>query len=125
MRVLVLGAGGKTGGLVVRSALAEKHDVTVLVRDAARFRREGEGAARVVVGDATNPDDVRRAVQGQTAAIDVIGGSTPYKQTRLETTAVRNLIGAMRDEGARRLIAVSMMGAGDSRSQAPSGTDTS
>ena len=123
MKVLVLGASGKTGGLVVRSALAEKHDVTVLVRDAARFRQEGslegEEAARVVVGDATHPDDVRRAMQGQTAAIDVIGGSTPYKQTRLETTAVHNLIGAMRDEGAQRLIAVSMMGIGDSRSQAP------
>jgi uncharacterized protein YbjT (DUF2867 family) len=122
MKVLVLGASGKTGSLVVRSALAEKHDVTVLVRDAARFKLEGEEAAHavhVVVGEATDPDDVRRAVQGQTAAIDVIGGSTPYKQTRLETTAVHNLIGAMRHEGAKRLIAVSMMGIGDSWPQAP------
>jgi len=123
MKVLVLGAGGKTGDLVVRSALAEKHEVTVLVRNAAGFRQEGlpEGqeAVRVLVGDATDPDDVCRAMQGQAAAIDVIGGSTPYKQTRLETTAVRNLIAAMRAGGGRRLIAVSMMGIGDSRPQAP------
>jgi uncharacterized protein YbjT (DUF2867 family) len=117
VNVLILGAGGKTGGLVVKSALAQKHEVTVLVRDATRFK--GEAEVRVVVGDATHPADVRRAMQGQAAAIDVIGGTTPYKQTRLETTAVHNLIEAMRDEGAQRLIAVSMIGLGDSWSRAP------
>jgi uncharacterized protein YbjT (DUF2867 family) len=119
MNVLVLGASGKTGGLVVRRALARNHEVTVLVRDAARFKQEGEEEVRVVVGDATNAGDVRRALQGQAAVIDAIGGSTPYKPTRLETTAVHNVIGAMREQGARRLICVSAMGIGDSRSQAP------
>lgn len=116
MRVLVLGATGKTGRLVVDRALAKSHEVTVLVRDPSKFRTKG---ARVLAGDATKSDDVMNAVRGQDAVIDTIGGTTPYKTTRLETTSVRNIIDAMRAEGARRLIVISMMGLGESRAQAP------
>jgi uncharacterized protein YbjT (DUF2867 family) len=116
MKVLVLGATGKTGSLVVGRALEKNHEVTVLVRDPAKFTRS---EVRVLAGDATRHDDVRKAMVGQAAAIDTIGGTTPYKTTRLESTAVRNVIDAMRAEGARRLIVVSMMGLGGSRAQAP------
>jgi uncharacterized protein YbjT (DUF2867 family) len=116
MKVLVFGATGKTGGLVVDRALAKGHEVTVLVRDAGRFTKPG---VRVVAGDATRAEDVRDAMRGQEAVIDAIGGTTPYKATRLETKSVRNIIAAMRAEGARRLIVVSMMGIGESRAQAP------
>ena len=116
MKILVLGAGGKTGGLVVQQALAQGHAVTVLVRDAGKYN-----GANVTVqqGDATNAGDVQRAVQGQDAVIDTIGGTTPYKATTLERTAARNVIAAMRAEGVQRLIVVSMMGIGESRAQAP------
>jgi putative NADH-flavin reductase len=116
VRILVLGATGKTGRLVVDRALAKSRDVTVLVRDPSKFRTKG---VRVLAGDATKSDDVRNAVRGQHAVIDAIGGTTPYKTTRLETTSVRNIIDAMRAEGARRLIVISMMGLGESRAQAP------
>ena len=116
MRVLVFGATGKTGGLVVDCALAKGHEVTVLVRDAGKFGKDG---VRVLAGDATKPDDVLRAVQGQDAIIEAIGGTTPYKTTSLESTSVRNMIDAMKTESVRRLIVVSMMGIGESRAQAP------
>jgi putative NADH-flavin reductase len=116
MRVVVFGATGKTGGLVVDRALAKEHEVTVLVRDASKFKKEG---VHVLAGDATKPDDVLRAVRGQDAVIETIGGSTPYKTQILESTSVRNMIDAMQTEGVRRLIVVSMMGIGESRSQAP------
>ena len=116
MKVLVFGATGKTGGLVVDRALARGHEVTVLVRDAGRFTKPG---VRVVTGDATRREDVREAMRGQDAVIEAIGGTTPYKATRLETDSVRNIIAAMRAEGAKRLIVVSMMGIGGSRAQAP------
>jgi putative NADH-flavin reductase len=116
MKVLVFGAGGKTGGLVVDLALAEGHEVTVLVRNAARFKRQ---RVRVLTGDATKAADVANAMQGQDAVVDAIGGATPYKATDLESTSVRNMIAAMKATGTRRLIVVSMMGIGDSRAQAP------
>jgi len=116
MKVLVFGAAGKTGGLVVEHALAKGYEVTVLVRDVSRFTMPG---VQVLVGDATRLDDVRQAVRGQDGVIDAIGGSTPYKKTLLERTSVRNMIEAMRAEGVSRLIVVSMMGLGESRGQAP------
>ena len=58
-------------------------------------------------------------MRGQDAVIDAIGGSTPYKTTLLESPSVRNMIDAMKAEGVRRLIVISMMGIGESRVQAP------
>jgi putative NADH-flavin reductase len=88
----------------------------VLVRNASKFNKAG---VRVVIGDATKPDDVLHAVRGQDAIIDAIGGSTPYKTTLLESTSMRNMIDAMKAVGVRRLIVISMMGIGESSVQAP------
>jgi uncharacterized protein YbjT (DUF2867 family) len=116
MKVLVFGATGKTGGLVVDSAIAKGHEVTVLVRDPAKFDRP---RVTVFSGSATNPNDLYAAMAGQDAVIESIGGTTPWKATQLETTSVRNIIATMKSEGVRRLIVTSMMGIGDSRAQAP------
>ena len=115
MKVLIFGASGKTGSLVVDLALARGHEVTVLVRDPAKVNE----SVRVIVGDATDRQDVFKAVEGHDAVIDTIGGTTPYKDTALERTAAQNIIDAMRAGNVRRLIVVSMMGLGDSRDQAP------
>jgi len=116
MKVLVFGANGKTGGLVVERAVATGHDVSVLVRDASKYGRAG---VRVIQGDATKAEDVKGAMEGQEAAMDSIGGTMPWKATTLEATAVRNIVGAMRTAGARRLIVVSSMGVGESAGQSP------
>jgi len=116
MKVLVFGASGKTGGLVVERALAKGHAVTVLVRDPKKFMQAG---VRVVVGDATKAEDVRGAMRGQEVVIDAIGGTAPYKKQTLESMAARAIVAAMKSEGARRLIVVSMMGLGESVAQAP------
>jgi putative NADH-flavin reductase len=116
MNVLVFGATGKTGNLVVERALAEGHQVTALVRNAAKITQP---SANVVVGDATNLNDVRKAMHSQHVVIDTVGGTTPYKTTQLESNVARNIIAAMRAESVRRLIVVTMMGLGESRDQAP------
>jgi len=116
MNVLVFGATGKTGSLVVDRALAKGHTVTVLVRDPAKITNPN---VRVLTGSATNESDVLAAMIGQQAVIESIGGTTPYKATQLETTSIRNIIAAMRTANVPRLITVSMMGIGDSRPQSP------
>ena len=116
MKVLVFGATGKTGKLVVERALNAGHEVTVLVRDAGKIR---DGKVRVLTGDATKPSDVLNAVQGQDAVIESIGGTTPYKATTLETTSATNIVNAMKSKGVKRLVVVSMLGLGQSRTQAP------
>ena len=116
MNVLIFGGTGKTGKLVVERALTQGHTVTVLVRDPIKFKIPN---VRVITGNATNPSDVLAAMHGQHAVIETIGGTTPWKSTHLESDAIHAIIHAMQEEGARRLISVSMMGIGDSRAQSP------
>jgi putative NADH-flavin reductase len=117
MKVVVFGAGGKTGSLVVEKAVAAGHRVTLFLREAATLPQNPD--VRIVTGDAGDHTAVRRAISGQDAVIDTIGGKTPYKDTELERNAARNIITAMQEENVRRLIVISMMGIGESSEQAP------
>ena len=116
MNVLVFGATGKTGSLVVERSLAKGHTVTVFVRDPLKFTRPN---VRVCTGNATNFSDVLTAMRGQQAVIETIGGTTPWKFTQLESDSIHTIINAMHEEHVPRLISVSMMGIGESISQAP------
>ena len=117
MNVIVFGANGKTGSLVVEQALAAGHTVTTFVHTDTRASHPD--GVRVITGDAGNAAAVQAAIAGQNAVIDTIGGRTPYKDTDLERTAAANIVHAMQAEGVSRLVVVSMMGIGDSAQQAP------
>ena len=111
MKILIVGAAGKTGRATVEQALAAGHEVTAFVRNAADLEIPN---VRVVEGDATDGNDINQAVQDQDAVIDTIGGKTPYKETTMETSAAKAIVTAMLANGVHRLIAISMLGIGDS-----------
>ena len=116
MKVLVFGANGKTGRLVVARAVAKGHEVSVLVRHPGSAAQPG---IRVITGDALQPDDVLGAMAGQDAVVDCIGGTKPWKSQTLERNAMQNIVKAMKTSGAKRLVVVSAMGVGDSKKQSP------
>jgi len=116
MNVLILGAAGKTGSLVVERAVAAGHVVTAFVRDAATYRAPAD--VRVVAGDATNLASVDKAMVAQDAVIDTIAGKTPYRKTTLERSVAGAVVAAMKANGVRRVIVVSSFGVGDSADQA-------
>ncbi len=115
MKVLVIGATGNTGSVVVEQAVAAGHFVTAFVRNAAAYTR---GDVTVAEGDALNPDQVAAALAGQEAVIDTLGGETPYAATTLETDAARILVAAMDQQRVRRLLVVSALGEGASKANA-------
>ena len=55
---------------------------------------------------------------GHHAVIDTIGGTRPYLTQELERDAIRAIINAMKTVNVPRLIVVTMLGLGDSRTQA-------
>lgn len=116
MRVLVVGAAGKTGLAVVEKAKAAGHDVTAFVHSASDFHVEG---VAVLQGDAGDRAAMGAAVHGQDAVVDTIGGKTPYKATTLESGAVKTIIESMQHSSARRLLVTSMVGEGDSTANTP------
>jgi putative NADH-flavin reductase len=112
MKVIVFGAAGKTGRLLVDKALAAGHEVTAFVRDPSRFPVTHE-RLKVVKGDAMKLSDVEEAVKGHDAAIHAVGSGDMGKTT-LRTDTARNVVAACEKHGVARVIAMSGMGAGES-----------
>ncbi len=119
MKVLVVGAAGKTGRAVVEQALKAGHQVTALVHSDNGY---DVGGVAVRVGDASDPETAAAAVTGQDAVIDTVGGKTPYKHTTLETSVATTIVAAMRDHDVRRLVVTSSLGVGDSTANTPLST---
>jgi len=116
MKILVIGAGGRTGRAVVEQAVAAGHEVTAFVHKADEYNVAN---VRVIEGDAADSAAMDAAVLGQDAVLDTIGGKTPYKETTLESSAASTIIKAMQRNGVRRLVVTSMLGEGESKANAP------
>ena len=115
MNVLIIGAAGKTGSIVVERAVAAGHVVTAFVHDATTYRAPAN--VRVVAGDATDQASVDKAMAGRDAVIDTIGGKAPYRKTMLERSVAGAVVAAMKASGVRRVIVISSFGVGDSAEQ--------
>ena len=108
MKIVVFGASGRTGELVVEKALEEDYEVVAFVRDREKLDHTVDGVT-IVEGDALNYEDVKRATCKGDSAVSTIGhakGSPKYVQTE----SIKNIITAMNDCDVKRLI--SMTGAG-------------
>jgi putative NADH-flavin reductase len=112
-RVLVLGASGGTGRLIVNKALALGYETTALVRSAEKGQQLD--GARLMIGDARDEAALRQALEGQDAVISALGTpASPFKEVTLLSQATRALVNAMKAKQVRRLVAITGMGAGDS-----------
>lgn len=114
MKVLVLGATGATGRLIVSRARAKGHDVVALVRSTAKA---GDLAgAELIEGDARNAVALTRAIAGCDAVISSLGTPmSPFREVTLLSTATHALVGVMAAHDIRRLVCITGLGAGDSR----------
>lgn len=119
MKVLVIGAGGKTGRLVVEQAVHAGHQVTALVHadEEHKNKEHFPDAVDLIHGDARNPSRLDQVMAGQHAVIDTIGGSTPFKKTDLEASSARVILDVMKRNNVKRLIVISVLGVGDSQDQ--------
>ena len=112
MKVLVLGATGGTGRLIVRDAVAKGHSVVALVRSTARADLPG---AELIEGDARNENILGRALGGCDAVVSALGTGIGFRKVSLLAEATRALVPAMTRSGVRRLVCISALGVGDSR----------
>ncbi|TYL88647.1 NAD(P)-dependent oxidoreductase [Bradyrhizobium cytisi] len=112
-KILVLGATGGTGRLIVSQAVARGYDVSVLVRSAEKAR-DLKGA-KLIVGDARDEKVLRQALKGRDAVVSALGTrASPFREVTLLSTATRALTSAMQIEQVSRLVCITGLGAGDS-----------
>ncbi|WP_399925799.1 NAD(P)-dependent oxidoreductase [Streptomyces kanamyceticus] len=102
MRITVFGAAGNAGSRVVTEALARGHEVTAVVRDAARHAELHPGATPRT-GDAGNPGHVAELAAGQDV---VVNATRPAPGSEGEHAAVVEalLTGLARTPGVRLLV---------------------
>lgn len=124
MKVLVVGASGRTGKRVVQEARAAGHTVRALARS-LRAEQAAEGL-EVVAADVCEPGVAERAVAGMDAVIVTLSmvrtSDNPWARITtpldLHTQAAARLLGACEAAGVRRYVSVSAHGVGDSRPRA-------
>jgi putative NADH-flavin reductase len=114
VKVLILGATGGLGRLLLPKSLDTGHQVTILVRDPASVGVTHD-RLHVLRGDALDPVAVEEAVQGQDAVISCLGRRNHRPPTTFFSDTTRILIGAMEKHHVKRLICVTGIGAGDSK----------
>jgi putative NADH-flavin reductase len=108
--ILVYGATGKIGSLVVEEALERGHHVTAVSRNPAQIERV-HASLSVVRGDLLDTDSIRSLVSGQdVVVVSVRGiiGDSKSPESALQYLAVQRLVTILRDMGdaAPRLIHV-------------------
>jgi len=117
-KVLIIGASRGIGLETVKTALLAGHSVSALARSAASIPVENP-ALEKVPGDALASSTIRSALKGvdvvvQTLGVDIAPRSI-FERTTLFSQSTRILVDAMKAAGVKRLIAVTGLGAGDSR----------
>lgn len=114
MRILVIGATGPTGQQIIEQGLAQRHEVTALVRNPDKFQMQ-HNSLQIVKGDILDPASLD-AVQQQDAVISSLGTKKiGLESVTLLSEGTKNLLRAMERHSVKRLICITGLGAGDSK----------
>ena len=114
MKILVLGATGSVGSFIVSQGLELGLGIRVLVRDPVKFQLKHHDL-EVVSGNALDVVCVEQALVGCDAVVYALGSAQLGKATTFFSDTTRILIMAMEKTGVRRLVAITGIGAGDSK----------
>ncbi|XP_056296960.1 flavin reductase (NADPH) [Pseudoliparis swirei] len=101
--VAIFGATGMTGLATLPLAVAAGYNVTVLVRDLARLPADHK-AARVVVGDVLNKEDVKKTMEGQDAVVIILGTRNNLSPTTMMSEGTKNILEAMKARGISKVV---------------------
>lgn len=95
MKLLIIGATGRTGRHVVQQALARGHDVTAMIRRPGAI--EAHAGLRLVVSDPLNAADLAPILAGQDVVISCLGQRGRDDAHLLQKAAAATLQGMPRN----------------------------
>jgi len=110
-KLLVFGATGSIGRLIVEQALENGAEVTAFVRAPAKYELT-HANLKVVKGDVMDSATVELSIAGHDAVLAAIGAGS---KGTIRSEGTRNIVRAMEKNGVRRFISLSSLGVGDSR----------
>lgn len=110
MNIIVFGATGSLGRVIVDQALADGHTVTAFTRGADYPNASRDGLT-VKQGDIFNPADVAGAIKGHDAVICALGAG---RKGVVRATGTKHIMAGMKQHGVSRFVCLSSLGVGDS-----------
>lgn len=119
MKILVLGATGRTGKCIIAEASRRGHQVSAIARDPQKL---ADFPVEITIGTPYDYETVEKAIKGCEAVINTINVSrktenfwAPLRAPQdLISTSAAHAIQAMEKTGVKRFIALSTLGAGTS-----------
>lgn len=115
----VFGASRGVGRLVVEQALAEGHHVTAVSRDVSQLHSElSHPRLHLVAGDAMNSAIVKKALEKADAVACTLGAPA-LSSSKIRSEGIKVIIAEMKKRGLKRIVALSLLGAHETRGQLP------
>ena len=105
MKLLVLGASGKTGNELVRQGLARGMEITALVRSPQKMQSKSP-KLKIIEGSPLSQETLTQVARGHDAVVSLLG-HMDLKKSFFVTEAATALILAMKATGVERLLAIS------------------
>lgn len=114
MRILIIGASRGIGKALLEEALNDEHDVSVLARYPEKIA-VSHNKLLVLQGDVRDPESVIDACRDCDTVCSCVGVPITLKPVDLFSTAAANIVAAVRTNPGQKLIAVTGIGAGNSK----------
>lgn len=114
MKLVIFGASGQTGRLLVEQALDNGHFVTAYVRRAGALTQNHPNLNQVV-GQLSDTSRLTEAIAGADACFSTLGGTSLSKPSTEFTRGIGRIVTVMEQQGVSRFIYLSSIGAGESR----------
>ncbi|MED1555834.1 NAD(P)-dependent oxidoreductase [Bacillus paramycoides] len=105
MKVCILGATGRVGSHIMKLALHDSYEVTVLVRDLSKVEIEHE-RLRIIEGNVLNGNDIKEALKGCDIVISALGTD----QNGTLAKSLPNIIKCMEEEGIKKIVTIGTAG---------------
>lgn len=103
MKIIVFGATGGVGQLVVKQAVEKGFEVTAFVRTPAKLEVSHENLS-VIKGDAFHPAEVAAAIAGHDAVVSCLGSSQGMKKSTELEEMIRNIVTGMQEHNVKRIV---------------------
>ena len=108
MKIVLLGANGRTGREVLGRALDAGHTVTALVRAEGKLGDVSHERLEVRVGDVCDPRFLQAILPGHDAVISTLGPRLPTRAaTAVYSDSAASIVDAMQGSGVDRLLVTS------------------
>jgi nucleoside-diphosphate-sugar epimerase len=103
MNIIIFGASGRTGSLLVSQALQQNHHVTAFVRQASRITTRHQNL-KIVEGSLKDIHLLRNVLEGKQAVLSTLGVSKTLQHDPEVIEGIRNIVMTLPEKNAPRFI---------------------